>query len=148
MRVFKVSKGLSQKIADEAASRAWEATSRRKWTTGHKIVPVGELGAASLRVPRHYLYQEYGTRPFDMTSLEGKVVPLPQGPRRVRGVGQPGWVTLPGGVRVFRERKWHHPGIKPTYLLRSSLRDAILEFWPEIQGEAAKFLLSKDGEVV
>ena len=34
-------------------------------------------------------------------------------------------MTLPGGVRVFRQQKWKHPGIKPTHFLDEAINFAI-----------------------
>ncbi len=60
-----------------------------------------------------------------MYELEGKFIPMKTGGRTAKGVGTPGWVTLPGGVRVFRQQKWRHPGIKPTHFLEEAIEFAI-----------------------
>src|SRR5690349_21089041 len=113
-------------MSETAVQRAREYGDRRGWRGTRYLEPVVAKGTVGIKVTRQYLmYQNDGIRPFLMTSLEGKVVPLKGGPRRVKGVGQPGWVTLPGGVRVFRQQKWRHPGIKPTHFIEEAIEYAI-----------------------
>lgn len=106
--------------------RAREYGDRRGWQGTRYLEPIVQKGTVGIKVTRDYLlYQNYGTRPRLMYELEGKFVPMKTGGRMAKGVGQPGWVTLPGGVRVFRQQKWRHPGIKPTHFLEEAIQFAI-----------------------
>lgn len=106
--------------------RAREYGDRRGWKGTRYLEPAIGKGQVGIKVTRQYLlYQNYGTKPRVMYELEGKFVPMKGGGRRAKGVGQPGWVVLPGGTRVFRQQKWRHPGIKPTHFLEEAIQFAI-----------------------
>lgn len=123
---FRLPRSQSRKMSEIAVQRAREYGDRRGWKGTRYLEPVVAKGTVGIKVTRHYLmYQNYGFKPFLMTSLEGKYVPMKGGGRVAKGVGQPGWVTLPGGVRVFRQQKWRHPGIKPTHFLEEAIQFAI-----------------------
>lgn len=128
---------ITQAVAYSAARMAKEYTNGRNWASGVSISPIFGVGYVGLRTDKRYLmYQEMGTNPFLMLQLEGKTVPI-KGPDglhfvKVRGVGKPGFVTLPGGVKVWRNQKWRHPGIKPTNFMRNSIQAAIVENKPMI----------------
>jgi hypothetical protein len=87
------------------------------------------------------MYVEHGTKPRIMRELEGKIIPMGGG-RFVRavGVGKPGFVTLPGGVKVWRDQKWRHPGIKPQHFMQDSVEEALREYLPAIQRFAKSIL--------
>jgi hypothetical protein len=113
-------------MSEIAVQRAREYGDRRGWKSTRYLEPMVAKGTVGIKVTRsHLMYQNDGTKPRVMYELEGKVVPMKGGPRRAKGVGQPGWVTLPGGVRVFRQQKWRHPGIKPTHFLEEAISFAI-----------------------
>lgn len=113
-------------MSEIAVQRAREYGDRRGWRGTRYLEPLVQKGTVGIKVTRRYLlFQNYGTKPRVMYELEGKVVPMKSGPRRAVGVGQPGWVTLPGGVRVFRQQKWRHPGIKPTHFLEEAISFAM-----------------------
>lgn len=133
---FRLPRSQSRKMSEIAVARAREYGDRRGWKGTRYLEPVVTKGTVGIKVTRQYLlYQNYGTRPRLMYELEGKFVPMKTGGRRAKGVGQAGWVTLPGGVRVFRQQKWRHPGIKPTHFLEEAIEFAIkknkkdLEHW-------------------
>lgn len=70
-------------------------------------------------------YVDQGTRPFLMTSLEGKTVPINGGFRVVSGVGLPGVTSYTRNgveVRQYKLQKWRHPGIKPHHFVEKSYR--------------------------
>lgn len=116
----------SRKMSEMAVQRAREYGDRRGWKGTRYLEPLVARGTVGIKVTRTYLlYQNYGTKPRVMYELEGKFVPMKSGGRRAKGVGQPGWVTLPGGVKVFRQQKWRHPGIKPTHFLEEAIEFAI-----------------------
>lgn len=130
-------------IARDATQRARAWALKAGWSprTSASLEPAARTGAAGIRTSlRHVFYQNQGTAPRLMKELEGKVIPLkgPDGATRmvfVKDVGNPGWVTLPGGVKVWREQKWRHPGIKPSRFMQGALTESI---------EAAKPLLRRE----
>lgn len=121
---------LAESIAFSAVRRARSWMTQQGWKSGNSIRPVYGLGYAGIKADKKYLiYQEKGTNPFVMYHLEGKTIPIkgPDGTRfvKVRGVGQPGWVTLPNGRRVWRDQKWRHPGIKPKNFMANAVAAAM-----------------------
>lgn len=121
-------------MSEMAVQRAREYGDRRGWKGTRYLEPVVARGTVGIKVTRQYLlYQNYGTKPRLMYELEGKFVPMKSGGRTAKGVGQPGWVTLPGGVRVFRQQKWRHPGIKPTHFLEEAIAFAIRKNKQDVQ---------------
>ncbi len=117
-----------------AVQRAREYGDRRGWKGTRYLEPMVAKGTAGIKVTRKYLlYQNYGIKPRVMYELEGKFVPMKSGGRVARGVGRPGWVTLPGGVKVFRQQKWRHPGIKPTHFLEEAIEFAIKKSKQDLQ---------------
>lgn len=123
---FRLPRPQAQKMSELAVQRAREYGERRGWKGTRYLEPTSIRGTVGIKVTRHYLmYQNDGFGPFLMTTLEGKTIPMKSGMRRAKGVGQPGWVTLPGGVRVFRQQKWKHPGLKPTHFLEEAIQFAI-----------------------
>ncbi|HEY6020558.1 MAG TPA: hypothetical protein VIY48_11915 [Candidatus Paceibacterota bacterium] len=125
---FRLPRSQSRKMSEMAVLRAREYGDRRGWHATRYLEPVVAKGTVGIKIARQYmylLYQNDGTRPRVMYELEGKFIPMKSGGRRAKGVGQPGWVTLPGGVRVFRQQKWRHPGIKPTHFLEEAIEFAI-----------------------
>lgn len=123
---FRLPRSQSRKMSEMAVQRAREYGDRRGWKGTRYLEPIVQKGTVGIKVTRHYLmYQNDGTKPRVMYELEGKFIPMKSGGRRAKGVGQPGWVTLPGGIRVFRQQKWRHPGIKPTHFLEEAIEFAI-----------------------
>lgn len=117
-------------------ARVREYGDRRGWKGTRYLEPVVAKGTVGIKIGRKYSYlkiQNDGFGPFVMSSLEGKFVPMKSGGRVARGVGQPGWVTLPGGVRVFRQQKWRHPGIKPTHFLEEAIEFGIKKNKQDLQ---------------
>lgn len=133
------------------------------WRSSGALHPVSAEGTIGVRTTAQYLiFQSRGTRPRVMWELEGKVIPMP-GPggiqfRYAKGVGQPGWVSLPGGVQprsygfyatrrgpdgglqVYRQQKWRHPGLRPRRFLEDSIDQAIREARPNIQTHLMRVL--------
>lgn len=134
-------KEISQQISSRAAQYARESVQNMGWSNRsiEAINPLPGEGTVGLRLSQKYLVpQSRGFDPFLMTWVEGRVVPLNDRKtgqvnfRYGRGVGEPGWVTLPGGVRKYREQKWRHPGSKPKRFLENSITRAINEAKPTI----------------
>jgi len=132
-------------IANRGAQIARAYGIARNWTATRGLEPIAKNGFIGIHSPYKFLlYQNFGTKPRLMTELEGKVIPM-KGPGgthfvTVRGVGSPGYVTLPGGVRVWRDQKWRHPGIKPTHFLENSLEQAVKENLPQLMSGFKKLL--------
>jgi hypothetical protein len=129
---FPIHADTAQQVAYDAVRRAKAYGTRRGWRATQRLQPLWSHGRIGIRDPLKFLvYQDKGTRPRVMWNLEGKTIPIGvknnTTPRfiKVKGVGQPGWVTLPGGVKVFRQQKWKHPGIKPTHFLQNAINEAI-----------------------
>lgn len=142
--------GVTSQIAADASIIAKNYASDRQWRSAQTISPISGVGFSGLKVSKVFLmYQELGTKPYLMTSLEGRTVPIKgdSGTHfvKVRGVGKPGYVTLPGGVKVWRNQKWRHPGIQPTYFLGSSVRASIQQNRPLIESMMRTLLGFSDG---
>lgn len=132
---------LTRRVAIRATHNSRQYGNERGWRAQNGLYPYYGPGYAGVKSRYNYLmYQERGIKPFLMTALEGKTVPIkdPDGKTRfikVKGVGQPGFVTLPGGIKVWRDQKWRHPGLKPKHFMLDGLEQAIEESRQEI-GEA------------
>lgn len=137
---------LASAISDVAARKAREDIRGRGWKSMNAIHPYYGDGFVGLRSTLKYLlYQSKGTKPRVMWELEGKTIPIKDDSGvhfvKAKGVGQPGYVTLPGGVKQWRDQKWRHPGIKPKYFLESSITSAIHESHDMIQNSMVKILM-------
>lgn len=129
--------GLSKKRTRRAAERARQLAvlfgRKRHWKSSDDIEAISDTGLVGLRPLHKYLsYLNTGTQPRDMVELEGKTIPMKDEDGttrfvRVKGVGKPGYVTMPGGVKVWKERRWHHPGIKATHFMDDAVDQAVRE---------------------
>lgn len=135
---------LTRVVSERAVQNVRANVSRRGWspTAVQSFSPVSREGEAGIRTSLRYLiYQDRGFGPFTMWSLEGKVIPIEPGRFiTARGVGKPGFVTLPGGVKQWRNRKWRHPGLEPKNFMGNSLSQAILETRSQVQSLLMKTL--------
>lgn len=140
------------RVVSEAAVRnARQYMSYRGWTSGYALSPIAMKGTVGIQTELKFLmYQERGTKPFLMKSLEGKTVPIRGADGlhfvRVRDVGKPGWVTLPGGVKKWRDQKWRHPGIQPTNFMTKAVQDAVRDTRPAL-ASLMKTILGYEGEM-
>lgn len=139
---------VARQISDRAVSKAREDMYQRGWTSMKAVLPLSGEGLIGLRTTLKFLmYQDQGTKPRVMKELEGKVIPMRDSSGlhfvRAKGVGQPGYVTLPGGVKVWRAEKWKHPGIKPKYFFENALSSAIKESRGLIQQSIMKSLVGE-----
>lgn len=128
---------LTRIVSERAVQNVRANVTRREWSEKavQSFTPVSREGQAGVRTSLNYLmYQEKGFGPFTMWSLEGKIVPIEPG-RFVtaRGVGKPGFVTLPGGVKQWRNQKWRHPGLEPKGFMKNSISQAVLESRSQVQ---------------
>jgi len=132
---------LATQISQRAMQFAREDIASRMWSDRsiQAVMAFPDEGQVGLKVTvKHLMYQNRGIRPFVMWWAEGRVIPLPDGnggtrPVRAVGVGTPGWVTLPGGVRKWRDQRWRHPGLKPKNFLENALQRAIDESRPQMR---------------
>lgn len=125
----------AQKISERAAVLARTNISSRGWSDRavNSIQADGKEGSAGLKSSVDYvMIQNKGFQPFVMWWAEGRVIPIhdSSGTHLVKAVrvGQPGWVTLPGGVKKFREVRWQHPGLEPKNFIENALTQAIKEY--------------------
>lgn len=123
---------VTSRISDLAVKKAREDVQGRGWKSARALHPAPGPGYIGIRATQKYLiYQSAGTKPRVMWELEGKVIPMagPDGTNFIRAtrVGQPGFVTLPGGVRVWRDQRWKHPGIKPKRFIENALQSSVHE---------------------
>lgn len=133
---------LADSISQRAAQLARESIQSLGWSEKsiNAVQPMTGDGKVGIHTTQKYIIaQSRGFEPFLMTWVEGRVVPLhDKGTGKThfrfgKEVGQPGMVTLPGGVRVYREQKWRHPGLKPKNFLENAIQQAINEAKPKIQ---------------
>jgi len=126
---------LAQEISELAVRRAREGIRRRNWSVAaqESIFPNAKEGQVGIGTTLKYLwYQEKGTKPFLMTALEGKIVPIKGRFFRVRGVGLPGMGYQdrkydPFKGPIWREQRWRHPGIRPENFMRNAVQQALFE---------------------
>lgn len=130
-----------QLIAEEAARNCRTEMQKMGWSAAStgSIKPVFGDGVVGLESNLGYVnIQNRGWKPFLMHWVEGRTVPIKdKGTGQtnfVRGgqVGQPGWVTLPGGVRKWRDQKWRNPGSKPKNFMEKALNKAIKKHRPRL----------------
>lgn len=144
---------VTYRVANTAVRTSREWAAERGWSprTVSSLKPFYETGRAGVASSLRYVfYQNQGTAPRLMTELEGKTIPIKDdnGKTRfvkVKGVGKPGWVTLPGGVKVWKAEKWKHPGIKHSKFMQSSLKGAIEEARPAMRREVESMLGMRGG---
>jgi hypothetical protein len=132
--------GDAEKISIRAAEIARADIVSRGWSqkSVDSIVADPKEGMVGLRsTEQHMMYQDKGFGPFVMWWAEGRVIPIndSSGTHYVTGkdVGKPGWVTLPGGVKKFKQVKWQHPGLEPKNFLENAITQAIKENKPGIK---------------
>jgi hypothetical protein len=135
---FPLPRSINRKMAESAVKHAREYGAKRGWRSTNRLEPVSRVGSFGIKVApgTEYLFvQNFGMQPRVMIELEGKTIPMGNGQFRVaRGVGQPGYVILPGGVRVWRNQKWRHPGIRPTRFLDNAMAFAVRQHKQELKG--------------
>lgn len=114
------------------------------------LTPMAQEGLAGIKTTQKYImYQERGIRPFLMTWVQDRTLPMAcksgDGPHFRRGshVGEPGYVDIPHVGRVWRDQRWRHPGLKPKNFMRDSLSQAIQELQPEIRKAMMESLTGK-----
>lgn len=144
---------LCQEIAQDAAVLAQLYAPKKTGAGARSIYAVSGPGVIGLRAGNTYMYyQEFGIRPFLMTALEGKTIPMSDGHggirfRRVKGVGMRQITDrdpmtgriLPGN----RPIKWRHPGIAPKKFMERALNEAIDKRLVELRAHIVPILMEK-----
>lgn len=132
--------GDAEKISLRAAEIARADIVSRGWSqrSVDSIVADPKEGMVGLRSSEQYMmHQDKGFGPFVMWWAEGRTIPIhdASGTHYVTGkdVGKPGWVTLPGGVKKFKQVRWQHPGLEPKNFLENAITQAINEGKPSIK---------------
>jgi len=136
-----ISLPLSRVISERAVVLARQNMARRGWSdrTSQAIEAAPSVGHVAIRATaKHLMYQNKGIRPFLMTALEGKTVPIKGHLFRVKGVGLPGMgyqdrKNNPIRGSIWRQQRWRHPGIEPQKFLENSISRAILESRPMLR---------------
>ena len=131
----------SERISQRAAELARTNIQGRGWSqkSVDAILPDPKEGLVGLRSSEQYLInQNRGFPAFVMWWAEGRVVPINDAKTgkhyvTAKGVGTPGTVTLPGGVKEWRDVRWQHPGLEPKNFLEESITQAIKEGKPSIR---------------
>jgi hypothetical protein len=148
-----IPESVSREIAEVAVQRARENFVRRGWSpqAQNSLSPVFGEGVVGIRTDLNYLsFQNRGIRSFVMWWAEGRIIPMPDGPIRATGVGQPGFVKVPSktfpGVKVsvWRDQKWKHPGLKPKRFFENAISQAILEATPRLKERTMKALAGEE----
>jgi hypothetical protein len=103
-----LSEDLCRKISDKAVQHARQDLQGRGWKSATHLVAYPALGRVGIKTSVKYLmYQESGIKPFLMTWVDGKTLPMKcaqgDGPHFRRGghVGEPGMVDIPHRGKVF-----------------------------------------------
>ena len=137
----------TEKMSVRAAEIARADIVNRGWSqrSVDSIVADPKEGQVGLRSnEEHLYYQNRGFGPFVMWWAQDRVVPIndSNGTHYVtgKGVGTPGWVTLPGGVKKYRQVRWQHPGLEPKNFLENSITQAINEGKPSIKDKLINLL--------
>ena len=137
----------TEKMSVRAAEIARADIVNRGWSqrSVDSIVADPKEGQVGLRSnEEHMYYQNRGFGPFIMWWAQGRVVPIndSNGTHYVtaKGVGTPGMVTLPGGIKKYRQVRWQHPGLEPKNFLENAITQAINEGKPTIKDKLINLL--------
>jgi hypothetical protein len=140
MTLVPASQEICQQVSDRAAQLAKENIASLGWSNRsiQAMVAYAQDGKIGIKSTLKYLiHQDRGIRPFVMWWAEGRTIPMggPDGVHFVKavGVGTPGYVTLPGGVRKWRDQRWKHPGLDPKNFMENALKQAVQDSRPGIQ---------------
>ena len=138
---------LARHITDRAVQNCRQDLSGRGWKSSRALAPKTGEGLVGIQTSARYLmFQEQGIRPFLMRWVEGRTLPLGcsqgDGPHFRKGshVGEPGYVTLPHGGKVWRQARWRHPGIRANRFMQSAIKKGIEESKTEIRQEVMRAL--------
>jgi hypothetical protein len=133
---------IALKISNDAVAHARNAMSGFGWSEKslQALQSMADDGKVGIRTTQKYLmFQERGIKPFLMTWVNGRTLPMGcksgDGPHFRRGghVGEPGYVDIPHVGKVWRDARWKHPGLQPKNFMRDGLQQAIQANQPLIR---------------
>lgn len=140
-----------KRVSNLAAKKARESARSMGWSnrTISSLVPMrqddGICGVSTSL--KYVMHQEKGIRPFLMTWVENRVVPLGckqggDGPHFRKGshVGEPGYVNIPHVGRVWRAQRWRHPGLQPKHFIQKAIEEAIAEDKANLKEDVRRML--------
>lgn len=147
MTVVSAPAQLCQTLSQLAVTKARTDVAGRGWKSSGALQPYSGQGEIGIRSTlKHLLYQNSGVKPFLMTWVNGRTIPLGckmgDGPHFVRGgdVGKPGYVNIPHRGRVWRSQKWRFPGLEPKRFIEKAIADTVRENRPLIRISILKSL--------
>ena len=133
---------ITEVIATKAVQKAREDLNRRGWKSASALRPYSTTGKAGITSTVNYLLrQNEGFGPFVMWWVKNRTVPLGcpigDGPHirfgNPNAVGEPGYVDIPHKGKVWRQKRWQHPGLKPKRFMEKAISAAIKESRSEIK---------------
>jgi hypothetical protein len=133
---------LSELIARKAVQNARQDLVKRNWKSASAIHPYSQAGKVGITSTVNYLLiQNRGFKPFVMWWVKNRTVPLgcPQGDGphfrfgNPASVGEPGEVDIPHKGKVWRAKRWQHPGLTPKKFMETAISRAIKDSRKEIQ---------------
>lgn len=136
---IKLPEDVAAEISRRAAQLARLRAPKRTGAGAKAIRPSRRKGVVGVYIPPsagYMLYQNYGVKPYLMTHLEGKTIPIRQANgeiafRRVKDVGKVIYPRDERGRFTGPPRiAWRHPGIKAKYFIETSIEQAVDE-WRE-----------------
>lgn len=134
---------LSTKISNDAVRNARLEMRGYGWSDRslQAIQAMPGVGQVGIKTTLKFLmYHERGTKPFLMFWVQGRTIPMNGGFRRGGHVGEPGWVNIPGRGKVWRDKRWQHPGLQSRNFMQRGLEQAITDNREAIQRYARSLL--------
>ena len=129
-------------IAQKAARNARQDLAKRNWKSASALRPYSQDGKVGITSTVNYLLiQNRGFDPFVMWWVKNRVVPLgcPQGDGpHIRfgnpdSVGTAGYVDIPHKGKVWRSKRWQHPGLKPKRFMETAISRAVKDSRADIK---------------
>lgn len=108
----------------------------------------GQIGIYIPPAAIHLLYLDRGIKPFLMTALEGKTIPIrtPNGIifRRAKNVGQTKIISRnERGQIIYSKLAWRYPGVEPMNFIEPAFKQAIQEYFLSLQNDDMMAALQK-----
>lgn len=131
-------------IATRTAQLIRQTAPRGEQNSRRLVRATWQKGAIGIVFPdnsSHLLFLDKGVKPYTMTELEGKVIPI-RGKdgrlvfRTAKNVGS-FQVTSRNKLGQIRtgKRRWRHPGIEPQNFVEKALRQAMQEYSARLKGK-------------
>lgn len=135
---IEVNRVIARRAVQKARADLW----RRNWKSASALMPYAEDGRIGLSsTVKHLLIQNEGFKPFVMWWVKNRTVPLGcvqgDGPHfrfgNPESVGTAGYVDIPHKGKVWRQKRWQHPGLKPKRFMETAISAAIRESRADIK---------------